>query len=139
MVVVSGTSPFGNAVHALTVGDGGIVSLGDSVTRKIDETFDSSRGLRVLDIAADGTETVVSYALVGSSVSQTRTMRFDTPTNAWRLLGADADHGLRSVRCQCRRTTGARRTSTRSGPAWPRTSQRLSPPDASGKPSAQTA
>jgi len=34
---------------------------------------------------------VVSYALLGSSISQTRTVRFDTASNVWRLLGTDAD------------------------------------------------
>ena len=91
LVTVSSTGPFGNAIHALTIGDGGILSLGDSVTRKIDEVGDSSRSLRVLDITANAGETVVSYALLGSSISQTRTVRFDTASNVWRLLGTDAD------------------------------------------------
>lgn len=86
VAIFSQTGPFSSAIHAVVIGNSGITSLGI-----IDGVGDTTRAVGVLDIAVDATETVVSYVLATSSTSQTRTVRFDTASNAWRLLGTDAD------------------------------------------------
>jgi hypothetical protein len=91
IATLTGTGPFSSALMAIRVNDSGAVTLGDGPARLIDQVADTTQVVSVLDVAANGTETVVTYRKGGSSSSQTRTARFDGTTNRWELAGSEAD------------------------------------------------
>jgi hypothetical protein len=95
IATVSGFGAGGNTIVAFRVNDSGASVLGDTTTRRIDQTFDSSTGVAVLDVTASATEIIVAYSKAGSSSFQARTSRFNEPDNRWDVVGSEADQVAR--------------------------------------------